>query len=153
MWLTSPEYQDGGVMPADSATRRAGGRNRSPAYDWGDAPEGTRSFALAVIDRSARDWVHWEVVGIPATATGIASGASPSRIPESARELWNTFGDRGWGGPQPPPGSGPHDYEATLYALDAERVRFPEVADARAFAQALDGHVIAQVSLSATLER
>jgi hypothetical protein len=38
-------------------------------------------------------------------------------LDKKEKELNNTFGNLGYGGPQPPRGSGPHDYEVALYAL------------------------------------
>jgi hypothetical protein len=38
-------------------------------------------------------------------------------MPAGSRELVNTFGDVGYGGPQPPRGSGPHEYHFTIHAL------------------------------------
>ncbi|HSV95429.1 MAG TPA: hypothetical protein VLM75_00695 [Spirochaetota bacterium] len=41
----------------------------------------------------------------------IPEGASPSRMPAGCLGLVNAFGFRGYGGPQPPGGSGMHRYE------------------------------------------
>ena len=111
-----------------------GSRNVSPAVEWSDPPEGTASFALTIIDRHpiAHDWVHWCVVDIPASVRSIGEGASGGTMPQGSRELANTFGDVGYGGPQPPRGSGPHDYEITIHALriptlTVERARLEKV--------------------------
>ena len=122
MKLTSPEFADGGTIAARHAMRAvAGGDNVSIAYDWSGAPAQTRSFALALVDRSpvAHDWVHRLVVDITPQTSALPEGVSgSSAMPVGARELATTYGAIGYQGPQPPPGSGQHLYEATIYALD-----------------------------------
>jgi phosphatidylethanolamine-binding protein (PEBP) family uncharacterized protein len=56
--------------------------------------------------------VHWIAAGIDPTAVGI-DGRGPAGIVEGR----NGWGDRGYGGPQPPKGDPPHRYVFTLYAL------------------------------------
>ena len=96
-----------------------GARNVSPAIEWSDPPGGTASFAITIIDRHpiARGWVHWCVVDIPASVHALTEGASGRSMPAGSRELVNTFGDVGYGGPQPPRGTGPHEYHVTIHAL------------------------------------
>ena len=96
-----------------------GSRNTSPAIEWSDPPEGTASFALTMIDRHpiAHGWVHWCVVDIPASVHAMTEGASGRSMPAGSRELVNAFGDVGYGGPQPPRGTGPHEYHITIHAL------------------------------------
>jgi Raf kinase inhibitor-like YbhB/YbcL family protein len=144
MQLDSPAYPDEGAIPIEYATRRAGGDNVSVPYEWSGAPEGTKSFALAVIDVSSRNWVHWLVVDIPARVSSLAAGASRRSMPEGARELDNTFGDTGWGGPQPPPGTGEHRYVATVYALDSEKADVHQDASFAEFERAVAAHVLAK---------
>jgi phosphatidylethanolamine-binding protein (PEBP) family uncharacterized protein len=63
-------------------------------------------------------------------------------------ELHNSFGQTGYGGPQPPPGSGDHRYVFTLYALSVPRLDLPPGASLVAFKQALEGKVLGQSSLT-----
>lgn len=74
-------------------------------------------------------------------------------MPAGARELVNSFGSVGYGGPQPPPGSGAHPYEATLYALDVPRLDLPERATLQQFQSAIVGHVVGQASYAGTFSR
>ena len=39
-------------------------------------------------------------------------------MPQGARELQNSYGKPGYGGPRPPEGRGKHPYVVTIYALD-----------------------------------
>jgi Raf kinase inhibitor-like YbhB/YbcL family protein len=132
------------------------GRNISIPYTWGSPPSGTKSFALTLVDSApvAHNWVHWMVVDISASATGVAEGASGTpRMPSGAVELRNTFGFPGYGGPQPPPGTGQHPYVATLYALDISSVNLPASASLDQFRQAIHGHVLAEQTCTGRLGR
>lgn len=122
MYLESPGYLDGDTMTARFAAREAGGgMGLSVPLEWGGEPEGTRSFVLTMIDHHpiAHGWVHWLVTDIPRNAHVLAEGASRSTsMPVGAVEFANTGGRLGYGGPNPPAGSGVHDYVITLHALD-----------------------------------
>lgn len=113
--LSSPAFEDGGLIPVEYAnTGVSGGDNISIPYEWRGAPDGTQSYALVLVDRHpvARSWVHWMVTGIPAASTALGPGASGRAMPAGVVEHLNTFGKPGYGGPQPPAGSGKHEYEA-----------------------------------------
>lgn len=106
-----------------------GGQNVSPDLEWGDAPEGTRSFAITCFDPDAptgSGWWHWLVTDIPADVTSIPEGGP---LPEGARTWLNDYGYRGWGGSWPPPGPA-HHYVFTVHALPFERVDVPDTASA-----------------------
>lgn len=135
--------------------RAAGGENISPPYEWRNAPEGTRSFALVVVDEHpmANGWVHWAVFALPAETRRLAAGASGSSMPAGAVELRSTFGSRGWGGPEPPPGSGRHEYKATLYALDITDPGVATDASAAELLRAIEGRVLGQASVSGFFSR
>ena len=156
MQLTSPaiptaaEGSSARMLSAKYATRSVvGGQNLSIPHEWRDAPSGTRSFALMLVDTApvAHDWVHWAVVNIPAPVTGLPEGVSGSAdMPAGATELDNTFGRLGYGGPQPPPGTGAHPYTATLFALDVDHVDAPDSITAARLQQLLAPHVLAQAT-------
>lgn len=155
MVVTSPAFADGGRIPVEHCMRQVpGGKNSSPPLAWSGAPADTASFALFMIDRHpiARDWVHWAVVDLPPSVTSLPAGASGS-LPASARELVNTFGDRGYGGPMPPPGSGEHSYEITVYALDVARLDLPDAPGAADIERAVAGHVLAKGTLVGLFSR
>ncbi len=127
----SPTFRHG-VAPAQRYDGAGcGGRNVSPRIEWSGLPPRTRSLALAWFDRDARSgagWWHWAVLDIPAVAQGLAAGAGAadgSGLPPGARQLRNSFGTMGYGGPCPPPGSGPHRYQLTVWALAVRRLVLP----------------------------
>jgi Raf kinase inhibitor-like YbhB/YbcL family protein len=124
----------------------SGGRNVSIPYSWNAAPEGTKSFALTLVDQApvASKWVHWMVIDIAPSAARLPEGASGTEMmPTGAKELRNSFGSVGYGGPQPPAGTGAHPYVATLYALDTPALDLPADATLEQFSQAIAGHVVA----------
>jgi hypothetical protein len=106
--LTSPAFADGSAIPSRFT---CDGDDVSPALSWSGGPV-AEEYVLIVTDLDA-GFIHWVAFGLPGTATGIPEGASPA----GAKEGTNDFGKRGYGGPCPPPGSGPHRYRFVLYAL------------------------------------
>lgn len=118
--VSSPDFKDAGAIPARFATLQvAGGENLSPALEWTGQPAGTKCFVVTVVDHHpmARRWVHWMVLNLPATTQGLKRGAAADGLPAGAEQLDNSFGANGYGGPQPPRGSGAHEYVFTVYAL------------------------------------
>ena len=155
MILFSPAFSDGKRIPVVFTRPAVGGKNISPPLSWSDVPEGTKSFALAVIDPHpvARNWVHWIVVDISPEIEGIAEGASGKIMPKNFRELINSFGQPGYGGPQPPSGTGDHPYVFTLYALDVESLDLPKDTNLSQFLKVLQGHILAESSLTGYFSR
>ena len=78
MQLTSPDFQNEQVIPKEFTCE---GEDKSPALQWGDVPEGTKSFALSVIDPDAPsgDFIHWLAYDIPADTREIPQNPSRSR--------------------------------------------------------------------------
>src|SRR5690606_977309 len=97
MHISSESFGHGQPIPAEFAfgTPDGLGGNRNPQLAWGDAPAGTRSFALLCIDPDAPtdpalvandrepipvehargDFAHWALVDIPADVTRIDAGS------------------------------------------------------------------------------
>jgi Raf kinase inhibitor-like YbhB/YbcL family protein len=144
--LVSTAFNDGGAIPRRFT---CDGEDVSPDLTWSGAPEGTRALALVVTDPDARDFVHWLVYDMTGTPTG-GLPAAISSSPDAPPQGTNSFGRAGYGGPCPP--SGEHRYNFVLYALDGplELTGAPGIGDLRA---AMDGHVIAQVTLTGTYHR
>jgi hypothetical protein len=121
MVLTSSSYSNNSDIPAKYCRQQVtDGQNISPHFKWSGAPQNTKSFVLIIVDHHpiASDWVHWLVVNIPPNVDTIPEGASKTdKMPPKSKELINTFGFRGYDGPQPPKGTGKHNYDAIIYAL------------------------------------
>jgi Raf kinase inhibitor-like YbhB/YbcL family protein len=105
------------------------GQNISPALNWSNPPEGTRSFAVTAYDPDAptgSGWWHWVMYNIPASTTGLPAGAGNNRNAPRGSVQGNTdFGTRGYGGPCPPVGDKPHHYHFTVFALKVDRLDLP----------------------------
>jgi Raf kinase inhibitor-like YbhB/YbcL family protein len=154
--LSSPALLAGRLLPARCAYHGVtGGKNRSLPLSWEEAPDGTRSFALSMIDLhpEARSWVHWLVINLPSDTRSLAEGASCSAMPPGARECYNGFGTLGYGGPEPPKHSGPHDYLVTLYALDLQTIDLSANAGIASLAAATAGHLLGRATVTALYER
>lgn len=125
----------------------------SPRLAWSPGPPQTASYAVLVCDPDGRDWLHWVIGDIPATATAIeeaASGACKAQVPAGAKDGKNEFGTMGYGGPCPPAGSGVHHYIFTVYALPTAKTSLPDstkCADAR---NVLDPQAIGKGTLTGT---
>jgi hypothetical protein len=150
MKLSSTAFTAGGKIPVPYVMPGAGGKNVSLPLSWTDPPPGTESFALSLVDPHpvARNWVHWLVINLPAGVHALAEGASRRQMPPGALELPNSFGDPGYGGPQPPRGTGDHPYVATIYALNVPHLDLGGSASLAAFQRALEGKVLASASIT-----
>lgn len=110
--LKSSAFQDRSFLPRRYALE---GENVSPPLNWSGTPDDAAELVLLCEDPDAPSgtFVHWIVVGIDPHSEGVAAGQDPPR----GTGLVNGFGERGWGGPHPPPGDEAHHYLFRLYAL------------------------------------
>jgi Raf kinase inhibitor-like YbhB/YbcL family protein len=117
--VRSPAFDDHEPVPSRFAHDQ---ENVSPPLRWSAVPEGTTELVLLCEDPDAPagSFLHWLVTGIDPVADGVDEGATPM----GGEEWPNGFGERGWGGPQPPVGDKAHRYVFHLYAL-ADPVRLP----------------------------
>ena len=145
MELKSAAFSDGGKIPQKYVMPGAGGENVSLPFHWSGAPAGTQSFALSIVDPHpvAHNWVHWLVINLPSDSKGLEEGASGRNMPPGSAQLRNSFGKPGYGGPQPPPGSGDHPYVATLYALNVPKLDLKPDINLDGFQKAMEGKVLA----------
>lgn len=149
--VTSPAYADGAAIPLKYTCQ---GEGISPAWAWKGAPEGTKAWAVIFDDPDAPmgTWIHWLVFNLPPDTTGLPEGASTGAgLPDGSVQGKNSWGQKAYGGPCPPPGKA-HRYYFKVYALDA---KLPPGADAGKFAllSAMKGHVLATGSLQGTYKR
>ena len=150
MEISSSAFKDGEKIPVQYVMPGAGGKNISVPLSWKNPPSGTRSFALSMVDPHpvAQNWVHWLVINIPAQVTFLEEGASGKKMPQGSMELKNSFGDMGYGGPQPPKGTGDHPYVFTLHALKVEKLDLGANTPLSAFKKALEGKVLGSATLT-----
>jgi Raf kinase inhibitor-like YbhB/YbcL family protein len=150
MEISSSAFKDGEKIPVQYVMPGAGGKNISIPLTWKNIPQGTKSFALSIVDPHpvAQNWVHWLVINIPAHVSSIEEGASQKKMPKGSAELQNSWGDSRYGGPQPPKGTGDHPYVVVLYALNAEKLDLGANTSLSAFKKAIEGKVIGSVSMT-----
>jgi hypothetical protein len=150
MEISSAAFKDGGKIPIQYVMPGAGGKNISIPLTWKNVPAGAKSFSLSIVDPHpvAQNWVHWLVINILPQITTIDEGASKRKMPMGSVELKNSFGDIGYGGPQPPKGTGDHPYVVTLYALNVEKLDLGVNTSLSAFKKAIEGKIIGSTSIT-----
>lgn len=124
--LTSTTFKDGALMPKKVANKNSSnancvGENVSPQLEWSNPPQGTRSFALTMVDPEGRGGTgvyHWLAYGIAPDVTSFAEGevSKPSDKYVGGK---STMGVGSYSGPCTPPGS-PHHYTFVVIATDLD---------------------------------
>jgi len=135
--LTASSFRANGEIPARFS---CDGDDASPALSWGEPPAGTRSFALAVVDPDASNFIHWIIYDLPASTRALPEAIAQGADAVGGHQGTNGFGKSGYNGPCPPPGSG-HRYLFRLFALDSTLNL--EQATAQDLQSAIKGHILA----------
>ncbi|MDH4128267.1 MAG: YbhB/YbcL family Raf kinase inhibitor-like protein [Spirochaetota bacterium] len=155
--LRSDSFTNKSNIPTKYAyTYVSGSKNISISLKWFSKPIGTKSFAIIMWDKHpvAESWVHWLVIDIADNISNIEEGASNSeKMPRNSIELINSFGDKGYGGPGPPRGSGKHIYVITIYALNVKRLNLSGEISKKDFLSAIAGKVLKESSIIGYYER
>lgn len=158
--LTSRDFDDGGTMPREHRAKNAGGANLSPHLAWTPPPSGTALLLLVMEDTDVpapRPAVHC-VALIDPSVDRLEPGALAARTPgPGIRPLRATIG-RGYHGPAPIKGHGPHRYTFQLFALAAPVEAAPGAPSAdrarpRALLSGITAPVLARARLTGTVER
>ena len=149
--ITSTAFSDGGAMPASSAGKGVGD-NRSPQLHWTGLPAQARQLVLIIDDVDVplpRPLLHTVAV-IESGMQDVETGAlQPGTA--GMRFIPGGLGHRGYAGPRPIPGHGPHHYRFHVLALDES---IPDdVTTAKALLKQMAGHVLARGILTGTYER
>ena len=169
MYLLSPEIIEQGVIPVKYSMDNPNQVGISPPLNWSGVPQGTKSFALTLVDPDVpleADWfpfkdmlkvgtlpgdlfIHWIVYNIPASVASLGEGASPGgNLPVGATELINNMATLGYLGMGPPAGHKAHKYIFTLYALSVDTLGLSPEASYIDFINAIKGKILATASLS-----
>ncbi|MEU6852386.1 YbhB/YbcL family Raf kinase inhibitor-like protein [Actinacidiphila alni] len=152
--LTSEDFGDGDAMPRESHAKHIGGADRSPHLSWSPPPAGTVQLLLVVedIDVPLRTPAVHCVALIDPAVRALDPGALDARRPAAGvRPLRSTIG-RGYHGPAPVKGHGPHRYVFQLFALSVPAEQ-AVTARPRAFLSAVPAAVLARGRLTGTHER
>lgn len=156
--VTSEAFAEGAAIPNRSVFSGFGctGENHSPALQWSNLPEGTRSVAVVVHDPDAptgTGFYHWVAYDLPAGTTSLADHAGvEGSLPAGAHHGRTDFGSLGYGGPCPPPGPA-HRYRFNVYALDTASLGAPDGSSAALVRFLLRGHTLAWGTLTGTYAR
>jgi Raf kinase inhibitor-like YbhB/YbcL family protein len=146
--ITSTSFKDGQVLDKKHAGNLAGnancvGNNVSPQLSWSNPPEGTKSFAILMIDpegRAPAGVAHWVAYGIPASVTNFAEGEVGTASNKYVGGK-STMGVGNYTGPCTPAGIGFHHYTFLLMATDLEPGALAAGMTREELVPALTGHV------------
>lgn len=156
--LSSSTLQEGALMPQKHAYHGLGcqGTNVSPHLEWRGAPPNTKSFAVTCYDPDAPvdGWWHWTVINIPDNVNLLEEGTSgKGTLPRGAQELWNDYEEKGYGGPCPPQGHGPHRYIFTVYALGVDKLYADAMETGQTLLRELENEALEKATLTVIYER
>ena len=149
--VTSAAFTDGAAMPASSAGKGVGD-NTSPHLRWEGLPAGTQQVVLIIDDVDVplpRPLLHTVAV-IDPTVDSVAAGSLQPGT-HGIRFVRADLGHRGYAGPRPIPGHGPHHYRFHVFAIDQPIV--DTVTTSKALLAAMAGRVLARGTLTGTYER
>jgi Raf kinase inhibitor-like YbhB/YbcL family protein len=153
--LSSPSFQDGGVMLTQYAARRIGGEDQSPPLTWSNVPDNTVELVLVMEDPDAPlpvPSVHLLVAGISPHVGKMAEGGFNSSVssPTHFGKWW--LGKAAYRGPMPPSSHGPHRYVFQMFALE-QALGLDAGFHKQALLRELDGKVLARGRLTGVFER
>jgi Raf kinase inhibitor-like YbhB/YbcL family protein len=112
--VESSAFSEGDTVPRQFT---CDGENVSPPLRWSGTPEDATELRISLRDPDAPGgtFTHWLITRIDPSSSDIGQGT----VPAGGTEEVNSFGERGYGGPCPPPGDDPHRYVFTVEALDS----------------------------------
>jgi Raf kinase inhibitor-like YbhB/YbcL family protein len=145
MNLTSPAFDDGAPIPGEYGYTEA---NANPPLEITDVPPDAESLALVMDDPDAREpagkiWDHWVVWNVDPDVGSIPRDWDA----DTAVEGSNDFGERGYGGPNPPDRE--HTYRFVCYALATDLDLGPG-ASKDDLEAAMEGQVLEEARLTGT---
>jgi hypothetical protein len=153
--VTSRHFTDGGPLPLEHGSTHIGGRNLSPHLAWSPPPAGTARLLLVVEDTDvpmSRPGVHCLALIEPTVEHLDAGDLAAKRPATGVRVLRSTIG-RGYQGPAPIKGHGPHHYTFQLFALADAAAPASDRARPRAVVSSVTAPVLARGRITGTYER
>jgi phosphatidylethanolamine-binding protein (PEBP) family uncharacterized protein len=158
--VTSRDFGDGDVMPLEHCAKYIGGSDTSPDLAWTTLPPGTEQLLLVVEDIDvplSKPAVHCVALIDPAFGH-LAPGALGARQPADGVQVLRSSIGRGYHGPAPIKGHGPHRYVFQLFALSTAVGNGAEAASLqrarpRAFLPGITAPVLGRGRLTGVFER
>lgn len=119
--LSSPDFANEATIPTVHAGKRLGGKDLSPALTWDAVPAGTAQLLLVIEDPDAPTALPYNhgIALLDPSVTGLAQGDLAAENPVDGVRLLSSGSRRGYLGPAPIKGHGPHRYVFQLFALGA----------------------------------
>ncbi len=157
MALSSPDFQDGGIIPDkfSQVTPNA----PSPKLEWTNVPMGTVSFVLimhdpdAALNKMPEDVLHWMAFNIPGTNRSLDGGQPAiAQLPDGTIQAKNRAGNVGYMGPGNPSQNPYHHYTLELFALDEKLQLGPDATRADVL-KAMEGHILGKAVLEGRFRR
>ncbi|MCU7501085.1 MAG: YbhB/YbcL family Raf kinase inhibitor-like protein [Ignavibacteria bacterium] len=148
--FNSPAFKHGEPIPAKYT---CDGQNVSPALQWEELPDGTKTVAIILEDPDAPGgtFIHWIIYDIPVNITSLQEGVTSSmNLPDGAAMGTNDARRIGYYGPCPP--SGVHHYHFRLYALK-NYLRLDAGATRKELDLEMKDHILGQAEVMGTYKR
>jgi len=150
--ITSTAFKEGDDIPAQYTCE---GANMSPPLSWSGVPLEALSLALLMEDPDAPGgtYTHWMLLNLARDIDGLPEDVpADETLADGSRQLSNSFGNIGYGGPCPPPGNGSHRYFFRIYALDSS-ISLNKGAKREDFLNTIEGHILDEGQLMGRFER
>lgn len=131
--ITSHDFIDEGSLAPRHTGTRVGGENLSPHLAWSEPPAGTAELLLLIEDidapLGANPAVHCLAIideAVLQTPHELPAGALGRKTPTPGVTLLRSVISRGYFGPEPLKGHGPHRYVFEIYALSESLLSRPD---------------------------
>ena len=147
MKLYSPNFQNNQIIPT---VFTSDGSNKCPDFIIEKVPDSARSLVILCHDPDATagiPWVHWLAWGLPPVDKIIGG-----QLPEGSINGLNSFGNYGYDGPSPNPGTGLYRYVFTIFAM-IDEVDLGNLSSYEEVVQYLNGRTVEHSSWVGTYER
>jgi len=124
--VTSERFGEGEEIPLEHVGKRIGGRNLSPDLSWSPPPPETTELLIVVEDLdvpTSKPAVHCLALFDPSRLDApnhLPPGALSTKEPAAGVRILRSTISRGYHGPEPIKGHGPHRYTFQIFALSRQ---------------------------------
>ncbi len=144
MKIESSAFKDGENIPPKYT---ADGENINPSLIISEIPEKAKTLVLICDDPDAKrvcgyTWIHWVLFDIPVdkSVVNIPEDSSIGKHGESS------YGKSSYGGPNPPSGTGIHNYHFKIYALN-KKLELPEMTSLKNIENTMQDYILEKAEL------